>query len=393
MMKTLLALKKIFGLFVAGVLLLATLGLTSTVAAQYSCGATYTVQRGDYLTKIARTCGVSYNDLLTANPTITNRGLIYTGLVLNIPVRIRFATGGTAAIVQGHLGANSKQYTLLNAAANQTLEVTLGASPNLTLAIYGADGSTTKKADNNSFRGALPRTQDYLLVVSDGSSAADFSLSVAIPLRIRFAAGGTSTTLTGTVPSTLSQLFILNAAEGQILNVSASPQDKLQLIIYGVDGSVLRSGMGQGASFTGVLPSTQDYFLVLRSANQVQAFTLNVSIPAGSPTPVKGTGSYTVQKSDTLISIAHRFQTTVDVLLRANPEIINRNVITAGQIIYLPGATLTLSNSQVVFIARSGDTMGMIARQFNTALKTLISANPQISNPNLIYPGQRVNIP
>ena len=98
------------------------------------------------------------------------------------------------------------------------------------------------------------------------------------------------------------------------MNVSATPSDQLQLIIYGVDGSVLRSGMGQGASFSGVLPSTQDYILVLRSANQAQAFTLNVSIPAAPVIPVTGSGSYTVQRGDTLFSIAVRFQTTVDHL-------------------------------------------------------------------------------
>ena len=216
-----------------------------------------------------------------------------------------------------------------------------------------------------------------------------------IPQRIRFVSGTTSATLTGTVPANLSQFFILNAAKGQTLKVAATPDDKLQLIIYGFDGTVLRSGMGQGASFTGVLPVTQDYFLVLRSANQVQAFTLTVSIPAGTTTvpPVTGTNSYTVQSGDTLLSIALRFQTSVNALLRANPDINNKNVISVGQVIYLPGATLTLSNGKVVYITKSGDMLFAIASHFNVALYALIGANPQISNPNLIYTGQRINIP
>jgi len=37
--------------------------------------------------------------------------------------------------------------------------------------------------------------------------------------------------------------------------------------------------------------------------------------------------------------------------------------------------------------------MGSIARQFNITLNALIGANPQISNPNLILTGQRINIP
>jgi peptidoglycan endopeptidase LytE len=176
------------------------------------------------------------------------------------------------------------------------------------------------------------------------------------------------------------------------LKVTATPDDKLQLIIYGFDGSVLRSGMGQGASFSGVLPSTQDYFLVLRSTNQVQSFTLVVSIPSGTTAPVTGTNSYTVQSGDTLLSIAMRFHTSVNALLRANPDITNKNVIPVGQVIYLPGATLTLSNGKIIYIANTGDSLLAIARQFNVTLTALISVNPQISNPNLIYTGQRINI-
>jgi LysM repeat protein len=449
-MKKLFAFRNFMSLFVSSVVILATLGSTSAAAAQSSCGATYTVLPGDFLTKIARTCGVSYTDLLKANPTITAPGLIFpgqvlnipasttqtgsqpggytvqkgdtlfsiglhfnlsvaelreanpnvggtifVGQVLNIPARIQFASGGTSSMVQGQLGANSQHDYLLNAGAGQTLEVTLSAPSGVTLAILGADGSALQSASSSlTFRGVLPKSQDYILVVTTGGSAANYSMSVEIPMRIRFATGGTSATLTGTVPASLSQFFILNAAKGQTLNVTATPQDKLQLIIYGVDGSVLRSGMGEGASFSGVLPSTQDYILVLRSANLVQAFTLNVSIPAAPVIPVTGgSSSYIVQTGDTLLSIALRFQTTVNILLRANPQITNRNVITVGQVIFLPGATLTLSNGQIVYIAKSGDSLGAIARLFNTTLNVLIGANPQISNPNLIFPGQRINIP
>jgi LysM repeat protein len=448
-MKDLLAFKKWLHLILAAAIFLAAFGLTSAVSAQSVCGATYTVKPGDYLTKIARTCGVSYSDLLKANPWITNPSLLYTGQVLNIPgsatppagsqpgvytvqkgdtlygigqrfnlsvaelreanpavgsaiqtgqvlnipARIQFATGGTAAILQGHLGANSKHYYLVGAGAGRTLEVTLTAPSGLTLAVLGADGSTIQSASSSlTFRGVLPKTQDYILLLASGGSAADYGLSVDIPVRIQFAAGATSAALTGTIPANLGQFFILRAAKGQTLNVTAAPQDKLQLIIYGLDGSVLRSGMGEGASFSGVLPSTQDYILVLKSANQAQAFTLTVSIPAAPP-PVSSTLSYTVKRGDTLMSIAVRFQTTINALLRANPIITNQNVIPVGMVIYLPGATLTLPNGQIVYIARSSDTMGAVARQFKTTLSALISANPQISNPNLIFPGQRINIP
>ncbi len=42
---------------------------------------------------------------------------------------------------------------------------------------------------------------------------------------------------------------------------------------------------------------------------------------------------------------------------------------------------------------RSGDTLSAIARANGVSLQALIQANPQINNPNLIYPGQQVNLP
>ena len=42
---------------------------------------------------------------------------------------------------------------------------------------------------------------------------------------------------------------------------------------------------------------------------------------------------------------------------------------------------------------KKGDTLWGIAGRYGVPLTTLIAANPQIKNPNLIYPGDRVNIP
>ena len=46
-----------------------------------------------------------------------------------------------------------------------------------------------------------------------------------------------------------------------------------------------------------------------------------------------------------------------------------------------------------VYIVRKGDTLCGIAKRHGVALTELIGANPQIKNPNLIYPGDRVILP
>ena len=47
----------------------------------------------------------------------------------------------------------------------------------------------------------------------------------------------------------------------------------------------------------------------------------------------------------------------------------------------------------VCYIVKKGDTLWGIAKQYGVSLTALIAANPQIKNPNLIYPGDRVNMP
>ncbi|RLL45118.1 LysM peptidoglycan-binding domain-containing protein [Oceanobacillus piezotolerans] len=55
----------------------------------------------------------------------------------------------------------------------------------------------------------------------------------------------------------------------------------------------------------------------------------------------------------------------------------------------LPISTLAASSYTVV----GGDTMWKIAVKTQTGVSELIQSNPQIKNPNLIYPGQKLNVP
>ncbi len=56
-----------------------------TAPAVVDCGDTYLVQPGDWLHQIARTCGVSVERLLAANPQVEDANYIWPGLLLNIP--------------------------------------------------------------------------------------------------------------------------------------------------------------------------------------------------------------------------------------------------------------------------------------------------------------------
>jgi len=106
--------------------------------------------------------------------------------------------------------------------------------------------------------------------------------------------------------------------------------------------------------------------------------------------------TYIVKSGDTLSAIAQRFNTSVSELVELN-DISNPNLIYPGEIIKIP--TITNENSKSAtsrqyiktYIVRSGDTLSSIAQRFNTSVRELVQLN-DISNPNLIYPGQVLKI-
>ena len=50
-------------------------------------------------------------------------------------------------------------------------------------------------------------------------------------------------------------------------------------------------------------------------------------------------------------------------------------------------------HGMVEYIVQPGDTMWLIAQRFHVSLDALIRANPQIANPEMIFPGEIVRIP
>jgi hypothetical protein len=140
----------------------------------------------------------------------------------------------------------------------------------------GATSSST------SFRGYLPYTGDYIIRVYSGSQRVSYSLNVFIPVRVSFDPGATSDRLYGHLNAYQGLDYILRAQAGQVLEVNVTPgnaEAPLQLIIYGVDGTVLRSGMGEGSSFRGELPTSEDYIVSVRAGELATDFTLDVIIP------------------------------------------------------------------------------------------------------------------
>jgi spore coat assembly protein SafA len=112
----------------------------------------------------------------------------------------------------------------------------------------------------------------------------------------------------------------------------------------------------------------------------------------GPPRPtVKKT--YTVQKGDTLFLIAKRFGVPLDALIRANPQIKDPNLIFPGDVVFIPQVPGPPGPPKQTYTVQKGDTLFLIAKRFGVALDALIRANPQIKDPNMIFPGDVIFIP
>ena len=108
--------------------------------------------------------------------------------------------------------------------------------------------------------------------------------------------------------------------------------------------------------------------------------------PPTNPPPTNPGGQfYYAQSGDTLRKIAAKFNTSVEAILKVNPQITNPNLIYVGQPISIPAGVST-------YAVQRGDTLRIIANRFGTTLDSLLALNPNIKNPNLIYVGQIVRV-
>ncbi|MDI3281639.1 MAG: LysM peptidoglycan-binding domain-containing protein, partial [Bacillota bacterium] len=107
---------------------------------------------------------------------------------------------------------------------------------------------------------------------------------------------------------------------------------------------------------------------------------------------------YIVQRGDTLFLIARRFGVSLEALIAANPQLPDPNRIFPGQVLIIPRPgepprPPAAPPGFVVYVVRRGDTMWSIARRFGLELQAVIDANPQVEDPNRIFPGQMLFLP
>lgn len=128
--------------------------------------------------------------------------------------------------------------------------------------------------------------------------------------------------------------------------------------------------------------------------------------PAATQTPTTNFTTYIVRPGDTLFRIALNNRTTVAVLSQLN-GIANPRLIYVGQELRIPTSAPTPTTPTATpsptptpdqptttgeYVVRRGDTLYRIAVNNNTTVARLVSLN-NITNPNVIFIGQRILLP
>ena len=105
--------------------------------------------------------------------------------------------------------------------------------------------------------------------------------------------------------------------------------------------------------------------------------------------------NYTVQRGDTLSEIASRYGTTVQEIVDIN-NITNPNIIYPGQELrILTNSTVTGQETRgtgsITYTVQRGNTLSQIASAYGVTVEHIVELN-NIQDPNLIYPNEKLRI-
>ena len=219
---------------------------------------------------------------LPSNPTPTNTT---TSGGVREPINLLFATGTTALVESGTLQPGQIQEYTINVGNSQPMILILNSTNSAaTLAVYDASGNIVLDPAKKWTRWQSLLSQNvqlYRISVIGGTAAIDYNLTVKVAARITFAAGASSADVPGTTVKGYVLTYAIRGLAGQTLTATIDvPSSRAVMDIFGLATGENLLGAGDKAiTFTGVLPSTQDYLIeVFPTQGNVVAFTLSVSI-------------------------------------------------------------------------------------------------------------------
>lgn len=110
-----------------------------------------------------------------------------------------------------------------------------------------------------------------------------------------------------------------------------------------------------------------------------------------SPSPTVAPVTYTVKSGDSPLSIAIEFDTSVELIMRAN-NIFDPRSLQIGQELVIPPAGSEPDTPSTIYQVERGDTISRLAKVYGSTIADIIAANPEI-DPDALSIGQTIVIP
>ena len=394
----------------------------------YSSGDYYTVKVGDTLESIAKEHGTTVDAILLKNPKLIDTDSVEAGETIEIPKAHASQIPPPPATCSGRyytVVAGDSLY-LIAQRNNITLDALLAANPQIT------DPARISVGQVICVPGTTPSCEGTLYTIRAGDTL--FSLAqrynTTVDAIIRANPGIDPSNLRigqvicipsstpGPVPCPGGTLYTIRAGDtlfalAQRYNTTV---DAILRANPGIDPNNLRVGQIICIPGTGPVPCPGGTLYTIRAGDTLfslaQRFNVTVDaiiqanpgidpnnlrigqeicIPGTGPAPCPGGTLYTIRAGDTLFSLAQRYNTTVDAILRANPGI-DPNNLRVGQVICIPGTGPVPCPGGTLYTIRAGDTLFSLAQRFNVTVDAVLRANPGI-DPNNLRIGQEICIP
>ena len=268
-------------LFLIIAVLAVNLAFSTGAAKAATVYATYVVQPGDTLGKIAAkyctTWPVIYN--LNRN-VIYNPNVIYPGTVLTVPLNCGGSDGGGQYPPSGACVDYGPRQHAMGTYAAPYYTVYWGDTLFSIGKRFGTPWQNIAYANNLAYP-TIYAGQRLLISCGSGGSTPPPPSQGSSPIRITFAPGTSSAAVGGTIYSGAPTSYVLYAMAGQSMTVTTSSHgEPLVITISGVGGDLPLSGTNSQVVNTVVatLPSNGDYIVTVRPTTAPESPTLQFDI-------------------------------------------------------------------------------------------------------------------
>jgi LysM repeat protein len=253
------------------------LGFTVGAANAQTTYATYTVQPGDTLGKVAAKYCTTWTVIYNLNRNVIyNPNVIYPGMVLTVPLNCSGNDGG------GPVPGTCTDYgPMLHASGTYSAPYYTVYWGDTLYSIGRRFGTTWQ---NVAYANGLYYPTIYAgqrLTIPCGGNYPPPPNQPGTPIRINFAPGATSATTVGTINQGQPASYILWANAGQTMTVTTvSRGEPLVISISGAGGALSLGGTNSQISntVTTKLPAAGDYTVTIRPTTAPESPTLKFDI-------------------------------------------------------------------------------------------------------------------